>query len=632
MAHDKAPSTLEPWVMNEPLTPAQELDIRTQTNHAVQGIEKCAETTEGPNTLTRSQTFLSFKVHLIPNEIWAEIFGWFAKIWCTFGVAAPSHSAWVLGQVCRRWRQLALSMPQLWNHPPTVHITPDSSTYNHIGRGWEEFLYRSAHLPLKLHFSFDVPLTTPPRPYSILSPFFHCTERWEHITISGLTVVQTQQQFYPVRDSGVPLLRSITFNFIETPFNSAISSGFNVFEFAPQLTQIYLHSPSASYRKSRLCFPWPQLTSYKETGIDMGTFPIVLNLSKNMERLQYRGMNFIGHSVDHVTHSHLRHLFVEAGSLQHFRLRDVTLPALETFSLVITQGGSRRRLPSISLVVDMLVRSACPLKNLVLDFYSDAIGTDVLKPLLSTPELENLELGSCHHIRFAKSVLRKLIYDKEDTTLLPYLRSLTLIYREEFGHDAIATILDVASSREKIIPGDHSPGQLHRALKNIRIVSPNVTIRYRALCKFGKWVDPLEAMYDDPTFQHGQTPVEHMDTVADRVRRDCQRIPLHGNIPTCDPLSVLALAYMAEGKARYEILADFGRMGILPALQSYMIHHRWLPGCEDDIIYVHPDHNTAATLHLWEIIQRVDVKRLKSLFGYRVMSEEAEDDLKGVDA
>ncbi len=158
------------------------------------------------NTPVPSQHSSPPNLCLFPNEIWTEIFGWYATSWCTFRPTAPSASAWVLRHVCRQWRDLALSIPQLWNHLPIVHVTLESLEGDHFRECWEEFLLRSGSLLLKLHLSFEIPVETLlERPCKVLAPFFHHVGRWEHLTISGLTVMQAQVQLDKVC-SHLPLL------------------------------------------------------------------------------------------------------------------------------------------------------------------------------------------------------------------------------------------------------------------------------------------------------------------------------------------------------------------------------------------------------------------------------------------
>lgn len=432
------------------------------------------QSTRELNTSLHSQRASPLEPILIPNEIWAEIFVWYADLWCTFRATAPSSSAWRLGRVCREWRNLALSMPQLWDHPPVVRLAPESLKGGYFRTGWEVFLRRSGTLPLKLHLSFEFFVNI-----QFLTPFFDHVNRWEHLTISGLTVMQAQLRFQKIFKR-LPLLRSVTLNFAPTTSDLDYCPSFDIFEFAPKLTHINLHSPSTSFLKSRLRFPWKQLTNYNESGIDMGTFPVLLDSSHHLETLQYRGRNFTYISTEPLAQFRLRHLIVETKEIAQFwrQLENVTLPALKTFS-VRALRPTLERLPHIPTLTDFIARSGCPLKKLVLDFGSGPFDHVAMKGLFSClDDLESLELGDCHDSTRTMSLLK---FEQDERTLLPRLRSLTLHDHEGFKDASI--ISDLALSRERSVAGETSPERLLAALEYIRVVTPKIYGRHNAFCK-----------------------------------------------------------------------------------------------------------------------------------------------------
>lgn len=388
----------------------------------------------------------------------------------------------MLGLVCQEWRELSLSMPQLWNHPPIIHITLNSLKTDHFKESWEEFLHRSGSLSLKLHLYFDDAVDKILRgPCEILTPFLDRAERWEHLTISGLRLRQAQVQLNQLRTGRLCVLRSATLNFTEA--TNTASDKFDILEFAPKLTHINLHCPSSLFGRPRFCFPWAQLASYTETGIDNWTLSTVLNLSDQLETLQYRGRSLLYISTGEIAQFNLRHLIVEANYIEGFwrQLADVTFPALETFSVRALRHTDRPL--HISTLTKFIVRSGCFLKKLVLDFTPNSMYNMGMEDLFShTDDLETLELGDCYSPGSHERVLSSLIFREEHATLLPRLRFLTLHNREGSGWSNGSIISDVALSREKVIVGSTRSRRLLSPLEYLRIIIPKIYDRHNTLC------------------------------------------------------------------------------------------------------------------------------------------------------
>jgi hypothetical protein len=300
-------------------------------------------------------------------------------------------------------------------------------------------------------------------------------------------VMQAQVQFWPIRGK-IPSLNSVTFNFTETTLDFP-SNIFNIFEIAPKLETILLHSPSNRHRKARLQFPWAHISTYMESGVDMGTFPVVLELAPKLEVLGYQGRNFTYQPSDLVYHTNLRSLSVNAGSLHVFReqLRKLTLPSLESFCLIVPCDHTWSM--STTTLIDFIVRSGCSLKSLALDFGPSTVQPEITNLLLLTPQLESLELGSSH---LDGRTLKALVFHKERVTTLPRLRTLTLQYRMESKDEDIALLLSITSSRKNISLDDTSPGQLNAILDHVRLVSDDISMRFRTLSQLVGWEDPLE--------------------------------------------------------------------------------------------------------------------------------------------
>ncbi|KAF5345403.1 hypothetical protein D9756_010970 [Leucocoprinus leucothites] len=521
-------------------------------------------------------------------------------------------------------------MPHLWNHPPIIRIMRGRALSVGFIEKWKLFLDRSRNLPLRLHLSFDIPRNEiSGSPYPILRPFHDCSQRWEHVTVSHLMVMHTQLQFQAVRRK-LGLLRSVTLNFAETTIG-ATENMFNIFEVAPNLTTILVHSPSHRLWKSHLEFPWGQLTTYKETGIDMGTFPVILGLSPHLETLHYQGRNFMYHLTDLVHHSHLRHLSVDAGSLRAFweQLERLTAPSLESLSVIVPddQLGTF----STSAVTHFLARSGCSLRKLSIRLGFEAIGHDLLNLFLLTPDLEFLELGSCHTLFLQDIVLEKLVYNKYSPLLLPRLCSLTLNYYESPDLDDIAVISHIVSSRQQLTANfDSSIGQLYAVLDHVRIIVSDMYTRFHILCQLGDWKDPLTTFdsYTQPLPGIMAVNIGVADHIVALVERAGQCY-IDGILPISPAqiLSLFTLAHLIDDSfdevISIEVLED---LGVFHLAKSHFIQMRWILGCKSDILYVHPIPDQNTLTEIWTHVADRNTTALDTMLGYEA-HQGREDDL-----
>jgi hypothetical protein len=434
--------------------------------------------------------------NFLPTEILQVIFEWYAALFCTFGRAAPETSAHLIASVCHHWRELALILPGLWNHPPIIRISSEAVRSKGFLTHWVQVLNRSGSLPLKLHLSFYL-AKIPRRSYDALKPFVECSARWEHITISGLTVSQTQNQFLSLHGN-IPVLRSVTLNFVPTTFVPTTftmnqDNSFSIFQVAPKLSTIFLHSSSLPQYQSRLSFPWDQLTHHTETGYHIRSFPTILDFAPCMESLDYDGTLEFYPISSLVTHTHLRRLSVDTGWRIWEHLSQLTLPSLESFYIGVPKNEPGTLLTSG--IVDLVVRSRCSLKHLGIRNNPEVLRRNLIEVFLRTPDLETLEIGTCHTAFFYDMVRNDLVFDKNCPTVLPRLRSLTLMYHENYVTDDYDLVSRIAKSRSQVSLDDSSPGQLYVVLEHVRIVSSHIYTRYRAMRYFVKWEDHFDVAY-----------------------------------------------------------------------------------------------------------------------------------------
>ncbi|KAF7374054.1 F-box domain-containing protein [Mycena sanguinolenta] len=181
----------------------------------------------------------------LPPEIVAEIFVNFFPIYPTF----PSHSGklspLLLCQVCRHWRDIALSTPALWKNISIDVQDPDDHQDEKLER-FKTRTARSGNCPLSLKL-------TGPTTSSVLTQFIetivaHCS-RWEH-----LEVLVPFDSLHLLKGD-MPLLRDLTFGPIDLRHD--VHSALSLFQHAPALHQITLTS---CFLNATVLLPWAQLT------------------------------------------------------------------------------------------------------------------------------------------------------------------------------------------------------------------------------------------------------------------------------------------------------------------------------------------------------------------------------------
>ncbi|KAF8178171.1 hypothetical protein K438DRAFT_1844695 [Mycena galopus ATCC 62051] len=181
-----------------------------------------------------------YPVLMLPNEIISEIFLHFLPPYpiCPplVGMFSPTH----LTHVCRGWRAVALSTPELWRTiGPSDPSLPLKNT-SEISDAWAR---RSGACPLSIEIDEHETSDHPP---SILSTLIPHRARWEYLTL--LLNKHSQDALHRIEGS-MPMLRHLRLSLYgHDPFD---------FRDLPQLRSVEVVGDTAS----KLILPWVQLTS-----------------------------------------------------------------------------------------------------------------------------------------------------------------------------------------------------------------------------------------------------------------------------------------------------------------------------------------------------------------------------------
>ncbi|KAG5641629.1 hypothetical protein DXG03_004565 [Asterophora parasitica] len=165
----------------------------------------------------------------LPVELCSEIFSTcFPPTWETEGASSPL----LLGQVCTAWRNLAWSMPWLWN---TVFLSSTRPTSAHA-QLLEEWIARSANLPLSIHLKLkiDNAAVSMRNVTHIMDTVARCSKRWRTINFDVPFFFPADPYVSNLIPTKFPMLMSATIRV------NHISSPVNVFLAAPQLQDVQL--------------------------------------------------------------------------------------------------------------------------------------------------------------------------------------------------------------------------------------------------------------------------------------------------------------------------------------------------------------------------------------------------------
>jgi hypothetical protein len=361
-------------------------------------------------------------VRYLPSEVLQEIF----LHYCDHVLLInPSISKvpWRLGHISRRWREIALSLPALWDNIPPIDFHFKSHSNPSYDRAITQLIERSGTSPtLKLDIYFPAWQKKVPRS-SIFKSVVRHSERLKSLSLS-IRDMHTTKHFQGLKGR-LPNLRNLTLSL--SPSYSNDGRTLDIFETAPALRQVVLmlSHPGDSIR---LLLPWSQITHFIDMLHSESIAPYVplsslpslsyLVINKKIDRYDPPA-NWPQHPSHYepVTLSHLHTLKVHDhsnGDTGIF-LDSLTIPAVE--DIKISLPGSL-----IPHLVSLLFRSheSSRLQKLAFRTTGISLQAGELSDLLNfTPQL--IELDIC--VPPMADILR-LINFEGDVILVPMLQAL----------------------------------------------------------------------------------------------------------------------------------------------------------------------------------------------------------------
>ncbi|KAJ7439487.1 hypothetical protein FB451DRAFT_1059562 [Mycena latifolia] len=315
----------------------------------------------------------TYPVLTLPNEVVSEIFIHFLPPYPKCPPIVGLLSPTLLCQICRKWRDIALSTPALWR-AVTLSIRKKYARKEKL-RLLESFLTRSISYPFsfRLHCGFNGrsvgSLALPPVIRAINS---HCV-RWEHLTL--------YTHLGPLRsiDGPFPVLRSLTIRiWFEEEFevDSAVTLAFL---HAPLLRQVIIQGFDDFYFD---ILPWSQLTVLTVDAMSPDDCAQILNQALSLVHCNpFLGLfpeTQVDYSWSNITLPYLENFMLTFCSPRHAAhilrrslLDHLTLPALRRLHVMEVLI----RPSPLTTLESLITRSRCNLQELFVS--NSALSSDL---------------------------------------------------------------------------------------------------------------------------------------------------------------------------------------------------------------------------------------------------------------
>ncbi|KIM38744.1 hypothetical protein M413DRAFT_447694 [Hebeloma cylindrosporum] len=380
------------------------------------------------------QSGLLAPIRHLPDELLSEI-----MLYSTRGrvdVCSPFSDAWKLERVCKRWRNVAISIQELWSSIDIFMGNLTSYKPDAPMRIVEDLvdrcLRRSQSHSLSIKF---IEIGSPSRFWTIFDHLSLASHRWRDISFSLSLFSESRP---PLLDNGLTRLRSLGL--------SGLYGGrgtFSSFQHAQQLTQLRLFSVTTPFRT--LILPWSQLTYLKTVYCEFrtGEFMEMLRQTPNLVEFTSnwnRGLTKnLPNGVKPIFFRSLRSFEIQASPVEIYNVfQPVAFPKLT--ELYITHLTLTKNLPICTpdSITSAIRRSQCFITTLSLS--SDNAGC-VSRILEETPHLINLTL---EYINNLENVLCDL---SRPDLLVPDLVNFTMTCKINQGMVIVGPLVEMVRAR-----------------------------------------------------------------------------------------------------------------------------------------------------------------------------------------
>ncbi|KAK7055847.1 F-box domain-containing protein, partial [Favolaschia claudopus] len=288
-----------------------------------------------------------YPVLTLPNEITTEIFLQFLPTYPLCSEMTGFYSPTLLTHICSQWRDIALSIPQLWRaiYLPRSHVGID-----HLLDAW---LTRSGCCPLSLDvvLPFEEYMTAPWS--SALSNLISQRTRWEHLTVTVGDSDPGSFTYHSLLDGSMPILCHLRLDFLDIMTVLKVKS-------APLLRSAILSHDACTGVE----LPWQQLTSLSMYWCFLDEISTILQRTPSLVycKLFISNQDLDNDALPEIRLPHLDSLVVDIdiGVADNRIIRSLVTPALRHLE-VSERSLGENRLQTLSFFIS---NSTCTLDRL----------------------------------------------------------------------------------------------------------------------------------------------------------------------------------------------------------------------------------------------------------------------------
>ena len=410
--------------------------------------------------IAEHQAFLA-PIRRLPAEILSLIFCRFCDPKENLSSRFPKHQ-FTLATVCRRWRAIVLSTPEIWSKLRVEFYNHNIKRCTAMTRAW---LSNSGTCRLSLELKERYHHSSPPRwKHPMLKVIKPYCDRIESLDLD----VHAETLFAFTSNEGTfPALQSIKI-YISGSYGPDPPNAWRALETAPALRRVYFHN---IFRPRTVKLPWIQLTVLffgDKVPIKLRKSLDILRRCPNLESCAFLSINAtssLNPSIgnEEILHSNLRLLQVRTRqSLSNFFDR-LTLPALRDIHVAYDSGQAQ--------FVSLLARSPCRIERFVID--TQLTPHHFIQCFKSMPHLAELDIRQYTSSTSFRKLLQQLtLVGKSSHDLCPALRVLHLSNDPPLGS---RDLVNMVNSRNR---GMHSPNAV--SIQSIHISLEQMTLNVLA--------------------------------------------------------------------------------------------------------------------------------------------------------
>ncbi|KAJ7131689.1 hypothetical protein C8R43DRAFT_657220 [Mycena crocata] len=332
----------------------------------------------------------------LPTELLHEIFSITTALSSTDPAKpASDHAPWILGHICRRWRQAVISHSEMWctilirkERPPSIDLLTRQ-------------LQLGAEMPLTITFY----QSEHNHCLALFEALVACSSRWRQVSLAFLHNASPFLSALERVRGQIPILRTLNLEGSATTTGNPFA-----FEIAPELQDLIMN-----FRPMPI-IPWPQLARLSINSTFSPLLPI-LELAQNLTELT---VNLLDQLFSSDLTTRTIHLPLVSRCLI-FSKRIMDMLILPQLEITIVE------LETSSSLVSLIERSSCHLKKLGLYGNCFASLQSLLQACPTLAEMSIVVWGP--EIEYLTSLIAQLsaLRDDDSPLVVPRLKNIFMM-------------------------------------------------------------------------------------------------------------------------------------------------------------------------------------------------------------